>query len=247
MKFKVAVFSYLLIEIFTPSLSLADTPSELVGKIFPLGKTDGAPWFTQKTRYSKDGDGRLTADSTIVDQQGKLVLTEKVVLQGSKLITQKVEQLQTGYEYTVVPKADKVLFQILETKGKGNKEEDSVELTDNFITGPTTQPYLAEHWQELLDGKTVHCRFGVLESKDTFGFNFKLKRKEILNGKELIVVSMKPSSFFNSFFFSLLEDGIEIYMDPITKRYVRYKGLTPLFRVDEQGKLHHFTAEIIYE
>lgn len=242
-------FGFLLIHVLFPCPTHADESSirDLVGRIYQIGKTEGAPLFTQRTHYTKNVDGSTSVSSTIVDSNGKIALKEDAIYQGSKLLSQTVEQFQTGHRYSVSRKEGKIYFQDQQTTGAKKLSKGDVSETDNFISGPTTQPYLAEHWNELMDGKTVHCRFGVLESTETFGFNFKLKRKEVLDGRELVVISMKPSKLFSGLIFSLVEDSIEITMDPQTKRYARYKGLTPVQREDEKGKLSRFTAEIIYE
>ncbi len=224
-----------------------DAFPDRVGYIYSLGKVEGTPLFIQKTHYSQDSDGVSSVHSTIVETKGKLVLSETASFRGTHLLSQKVEQLQTGHLYTIVSTTDKILFKDQETTKNKKLIEDEVDYTDDFITGPTTQAFLLEHWDELLSGKTVHCRFGVLEAQETFGFNFRMKRKEVLKERELVVISMKPSSFFNGILFSLMEGDIEIYIDPNTKRYVRYKGITPVQKVDEHGKLHRFSAEIIYE
>lgn len=255
MKIKIFVLLFFLFSIQDPELVRANelTP-DLVGSIYlkgtapgPTGKAVSPPLFTLKAHYTEDSEGRTTSSSSIVDSTGKSVLTEVSTYQGSKLLSQSVEQVQTGHRYTVTRKEDKIYFKDEETTGSKKIEEDSIDASEHFITGPTTRPFLAEHWAELLDGKTVHCRFGVLEARETYGFNFKLKRKETVANRELFVISMRPSSFFNNFLFSILEGDIEIYMDPTTKRYARYKGITPVQRVDEKGKLHRFSAEIIYE
>jgi steroid 5-alpha reductase family enzyme len=214
-----------------------------VGKIYAGEVAKGDPLFIQKTHYDVAPDGRVTATSIITDQKGKPALKEIAMYEGAKFIAQNLEQYETGDHYEVMVKGNKVIFKDTPLKGDDAKgKTDDVDFTADFMMGPTTETFLASHWKELMDGQSVNSRFGVPEILDTIGIRFYLKKKETVNGHEVALIGMKPTSFF----VGLKLDEIDLYLDTNTKRYVKYFGRTPLHTRDGD-KLTPLDGVIIYE
>ena len=223
---------------------IAFADADRTAKIYPLGKTTGEPMYIQKTHYDTGADGAMTSTTNITDAQGKPVLTEVATYKGSELILQKTDQMQTGKHYETETKNGRVLFrqQTYPIKKGENVRENSEGLFDNFVTGPTSEAYLANHWTDLMAGKVVEARFAVNEIHETVGFDFKLKEKTKVNGKDAVVVIMKPTSMF----ISMMVDPITLYLDSTSKRYVRFTGRTPLYTF-VKGDQKALDADIIYE
>ena len=226
-------------------------PASRTGYIFPLGETQGAVLFTIKTEYQPKAGanalGQFQTHSIITDQKAEKVLTEDADVSDGQIVSQRVIQYQLDHEYTVTVTNGKVKFTDQDIAHQKTAKRDEVDWTADFVTGPITEWFIDAHWDELMRGDTVHCRFGVLESLDTYGFNFSLKKKGTFKGHEIATIAMRPRSLFNSMMFSLMGGEMQLDLDLKTHRVVHYLGLTPLQRADSKGKLHHFSAEIIYE
>jgi steroid 5-alpha reductase family enzyme len=214
-------------------LANAVAPTDRTAKIYEVGKTSGEPLFLQSTHF-EEKDGVTESSTKIVDASGKTVLTENATYRGPHLISQQTDQLQTDKHYKIEVKNDHIFF-------SEGKKESSEGLFDDFVTGPTSENFLNEHWDALMAGKTVSCRFGVNEVKETVGFEFKMAGKKKIGDQEAIWIKMKPSSMF----ISIVVDEIDLYIDPQTKRYLKFVGRTPLQK-KVNGKLTPLDGELIY-
>jgi hypothetical protein len=216
-----------------------------LAKIYAIGKTDSPALFNQRTETKEDGSGVTHETALITDLSGVPVLTEESDYRGDQLIHQLVKKLQTQEAYEVVVNAKKVTFRsyrLQDGKLSPKDPEKSEDLTANFITGPVLEPFLRNHWQEVLQGDTVHVRFGVLEISESVGFKFWEYAQTKIGDKPYIQIRMKPSSIF----ISMAVSSIDLFFDPTQKKLMRYKGRTPL-KVQSNGKWVPLDAEIIYQ
>lgn len=205
-----------------------------IAKIYEVGKTSGTPLFTQTTTYD-DKDGITESNTTIVDPSGKKVLTEYAKFKSAQLIDQKTDQLQTDKHYEIEVKNDRVYF-------REGKKESTEGLFDDFSTGPVSEAFLAVHWDDLMNGKVVICRFGINEVRETVKFEFKMLRKTKIGDKDAVEIQMKPASMI----ISILVDAVVVTVDAKDKRYLRTVGRTPLYRWIK-GERQAVDAEILYQ
>jgi steroid 5-alpha reductase family enzyme len=216
-------------------------PSERIADIYPKDNLQ-KPAFVQKTTYRKTSDEYTEATTVIHDSNDQPVLTEVAVYDGARLVSQSVDQFQSKTHYEVKNKNnDQVFFYRSDLDQKKSHSTESHErMPKNFITGPTTEAFLANNVALLLAGEAVSCRFGVLELRETVGFEFKMIEKTKVGGRKAIRIEMKPSSFF----IAMLVKPIQIYLDLEKKRFVKFVGRTPLQRSfsDDQP----FDGEILY-
>lgn len=207
--------------------------------IYDIGKTQGEPRFTQETTITESTLGEKLWNSKIVDNTGKLMMTEKATIKNGKIIYQYIEQLQINESYELRVENQKATFITykISDQQKIQIESKTVDVDDSFVTGPMTELYLQSNWSPLTEGKTVHADFGIFELSKAYGFQFK-KKKESDNAVEVV---MKPSNFF----IALFAPSIDIKFDKKLKRMIHFKGPTPL-REMVRGKWKPFSAEIIY-
>lgn len=221
---------------------------ERKAKIYEIGKTAGSPLFYQTTHFEVDQAGVTISDTHIVDAKGVKTIDEKAKFTGSKLISLKLESYQTNQVYEIEVKNDRVFFRegTLPFRDGDKMRESSEGFWDDFSVGPTLEAFLALHFDELLQGKTVLSRLGVMERRETirFGFKMKVRKKDPIKegGKNILIIEMKPSNSL----LALLVDPIEIQIDLLKKRYERYIGRTTLFH-EVKGKLKPLDAEILFE
>ncbi len=192
------------------------------GHIYALDKAGSKPIFEQKTVVTIAPDGLESQTSKIVDASGKTVMTEQTLYNGVKLISQKIEQLQTGEAWELEVKGQDLIVRTFSLKDGVRKLEDtdSEKVSGSLVSGPVARNFLKENWEQLLNGKTVEARFVVMELGGTVGFDF---TKKSATDKEVVIV-MRPSSFF----VDLMVDPIEMTFDAVEKRMIRYRGRTPL-------------------
>jgi hypothetical protein len=55
-------------------------------------------------------------------------------------------------------------------------------------------PFLIDHWDALLRGDKVKCRYIVLPRKETVGFTFFKDSESTWRGHRVLLVKMQPSS-----------------------------------------------------
>lgn len=209
-------------------------------RLFDMGKVSAEPKFIQTTQVETSDTQVTTWNSKIVDAQGKLIMTETAKIEGYRIIHQYLEQLQIGEAYELKVEGMKATFTTykLQDGKKGDPTETkTVDIGDNFITGPATEFFLKGKWSELLDSKSIKVEFGVFELSRTVGFNF-TKIKDL---EKSVEVQMKPSNFF----ISALVSPLIMEFDKETKKLIRFKGRTPL-RELVNGKWKAWDAEILY-
>lgn len=215
-------------------------------KYYEIGKTDGPVLYTQKIQYQKLPSGELNTKSVVTDPKGKLIYTEVVISKGSQLISQTADVEQTKRRLSIEVKDEHVIFKTsaLYPENKEEPKEDSDKLPEHFITGALAEPFVMEHFTELMAGDTVHAKMGILELRELLSFKFWKKEMIKMNDHEVMVVAMKPSSIF----ISLLLKTIYLYIDTKDKKMIHYVGRTPLWK-EEAGStnLNALDAEIVFE
>ena len=212
-----------------------------VGEFYPLGQTSGTSMYTQTTTVKVDAKNHAVLDSVIVDPTNKVLMTEKAEYEGFRPITQTIEQRQKK-ELFELQFADGALrikrSSLAENPPKVLKDAKS-NVSDTLLTGPVTENFVVEHWDELVAGKTIEARFAVMEIADTIHFNF----RKVSSDDKGLTVEMKPSGMFIRMFAGLAGlKPIQITVDAKTKHVVRYHGRTPLMDKDNKP----LDCEIIY-
>ena len=57
-------------------------------------------------------------------------------------------------------------------------------------------PLLRKNWDKIMEGESIKVRYLAIERLETIGFKFFKDRERTLNGREVVDILMKPSSFF---------------------------------------------------
>jgi hypothetical protein len=178
--------------------------AHFTGKAYEIGSNRSKLLFTLDRSYSADGK---SGETQFKDLSGKLLVTEKMEFDGKGgLLSYAVIHHQTGTEGKVEAKGSKLVF----TKGSSIKEED---LASNWVVGPTLIPMLSARWADILKGESLKVRLASWERQETIGFElFKDRVEKGPDGKDRIIIKMKPSSFIISalvkpLFFTMGMDG----------------------------------------
>lgn len=215
-----------------------------VSKIYEIGKSSEDPLFTQITDLQGEGDSSFTSTAVIKDPQGQVIMTERVVVKQGVLLSQYVEQMQTGEAWDLQVKNNSASYKTfkLEDQKKSLVNHKDYRLgKEDFINGPLVETFIEKYWNQIEKGETVKAQLSVLELQRGVVFAFKKTGEGRRNGKSVLKVQMKPANIF----ISMLVDVIELEIDVFTKKLVYFKGRTPLKRVGPG--LKSLDAEIFYE
>lgn len=194
--------------------------------------------FNFKHETKVEGAER-TVKNTFLSPEGTEVAVENVVFEGDKLKSYQQLQKQVGSDGKIEIQGDQVVF--TQTQN-GKTSSDKEKLKDNFVVGPTLIGYLQARWDEVMAGKTVNVRFGVIDRKETVGFSLKKEKDTEYGGKKAIVVKMKPTSFI----IAALVDPLLFTLDAETGRVLELEGrVVP--KLKDGDKWKDLDAVSVYE
>lgn len=223
------------------SLSVFAASYSVEGKIFKGKATE--PLFTQTIQVQDQANGQTLSTSEIFDAKKNVVMRERALMLGDRILSQSIEQLQIGEAYELEREEDKITFRTFSLADGKRKEISSRQEKAGplFVTGPSMKVWIRNHWDELMEGKEITLDFGVFEVERSLSFTFQKQRELELDGKPTISVKMRPASFF----LTMLVEPIFLQFDLATKQLVHFKGRTPLKeKVNNTWK--NFDAEIEY-
>lgn len=206
------------------------------GEVFDLS---GKKKFYDFQRYTGGSDQKKVLKNIFKDMKGQVVVEEKASLKGDALLNYKMTQNQTGESGEISLSGKKVHF--VYKKKDGTLKKATEDLDDNFIIGMTLVPHLKKNWEKLSKGDSLRTRLGVWNRAETVGFKFWKKSYKKINGKEAMVVVMKPTSFV----IRALVDPLYLTFDKATKELLSIRGRTSP-KVQKDGKWKDFDAFISY-
>lgn len=128
--------------------------------------------------------------------QGKVAARERVTYHGDELVSCEVDDLQADGRGSakVVREGGqaKIVFEFI----SGNKRKTGVEpFTADTVNNDMVNPCLVAHWNELMSGKAVKCRYIALSRAETVGLEFMKIGETTARGMPVIIVKMVPSNF----------------------------------------------------
>lgn len=156
---------------------------------------------------SVDGKDEISAQYTDLD--GNVVIDQKTVLEGSKIVRDEIQQKQTN-EVGIMEVKDGKIFFSKTSDGKTKTKEEK--LGDTFVVSSNFQRFVKDNWADISAGKTVAFRYGVWDRQETVGFEIFKTGTETIGSNEALVLKMKPSSFIiaaivNPIIFKFKADG----------------------------------------
>lgn len=225
----------LLVAPFLASTAFADYTAE----IFEMGSNRQKKLFELKVTLGPVENGLRNVTATYSDTAGNVAVEEKGVVKGSDIVKVDINQKQTNETATVELKEGKAFF-TLNQDGKSKTESEKVK--DTFVMATNMQPFITDHWKDLMAGKTIDMRYGVWFRQETVGFSlFKISEKGEGEQKR-VVLKLKPTSFI----IAALVDPVEFTLNHDGSRILELKG-----RVSPKIKKGHsykdLDAEMVYK
>lgn len=159
--------------------------------VYEQGSNKQKELFKQSVEI-KTVDGKDQIKSVYTDTAGNVAIEQNVVLEGSKVIRDEVQQKQTNEVGIIEVRDGKIHF----TKTSGGKTKtDDEKLGSTFVVSASFQRFVKDNWADVSGGKTVAFRYGVWDRMETVGFEITKMGTETVGGEEAVVLKMKPSSF----------------------------------------------------
>jgi hypothetical protein len=213
-------------------------------KMYPIGKTNGPLLFTQKTTTRDLGDGKKEYKTVVVDPAGKEQYNEVIIAKGSMPLKQTAEMGQTKRHLEIEVKEGRVYLRTRSNSPDNDEKprEDHETLPPHLISGALAEQFAVENWKAIEAGETVYAKMAIMEIREIISFKFWKREITKYQGRDVMIVMLKPSSFF----ISLIVDPIALYLDIKDKKMIHYIGRTPMWKIID-GSLKALDAEIVFE
>jgi hypothetical protein len=169
--------------------------ADYTATIYEQGSNQQKELFKFQATF-KNTEASTEIKSQFKDLDGNVVIDQNVVLNGSNLVRDELEQRQLNQKGLIEIKDGKVFF----TKTKDGKTSTSEEnLKGKKLVVPANfQEFVKENFEALKKGDTLSFRFGVWDRQETVGFELFKTGMDKIGEAEVIVLKMKPSSFIIS-------------------------------------------------
>jgi len=191
-------------------------------------------------RVAKRSGSTLEVQREFTYPDGRIANREHVVYHGGDLSSYEVQEAQIGAEgsATIRHSAAKPVKGIIEfayTKEPGGRTKAHAEsLVEDSLVGDMVGPFLAEHWEALMRGEKVKCRYIVISRRETVGFTFIKDSESTWRGQRVLQVKMEPTSRLIAALVDPLMFSIEM---AAPHRILMYVGrTTPKTQVDGKWK-----------
>lgn len=102
----------------------------------------------------------------------------------------------------------------------GKTKTDDEKLGDTLVVPPTTVAFIRAHWDAILKGDTVDARFAAVERRETVGFKFFKSDTRKSGGRDVVIVTMKPTSFI----IAAIRSPMTFVFDQASRRVLEFRG-----------------------
>ena len=195
--------------------------SEVRGRVFydQLNKKEPSFFFHSKESMQ---DGKRVVTAIYSDKDGKELVREENYFEEGKLVRSVYRQNQVNEHGEVSFREGKAHFTFTDHKGTESDSEDAV---PDMILGSMIAPHVLQHWKELMAGESIKVRYMAIERCETVGFKFFKDGERTENGRVVVDLKMKPSSFI----IAAVVKPIRLTFTKDEPRYlVEVEGRTPI-------------------
>jgi hypothetical protein len=190
-------------------------------------------------REEKAEGEQTSITESFTDPQGNEVFRSETRLQGGKIASYDLQQKQLHESAKILVKDGKIFFEYTNRDGKVKKDEENWH--DNFVVGATLSRYIKAHSDDLLAGRDIDMRFGVPERCETVGFKIFKDEEKKIEGRDVIIAKMKPTSMI----IAALVKPLYFYIDKASGKLLEFRGrVLPKQKDGDQFK--DLDAETVY-
>ena len=209
-----------------------DEPRYLAGAIY--APSSNKLLFKFKREASRAGS-RLEVQRVFTYPAGEPAARERATYEGNNL-----EELQARARGSATiqrdpgnPTKGSIGFEYARQTGSAAKRASEV-LKEDTLINDMVGPFLQSHWEALLAGAALKCRYIVVPRRETVGFTFVKERESTSQGRKVIIVKMGATSVF----VAQLVDPLFFTMEQAPPHHVlQYTGrTTPKIQVGAEWK-----------
>jgi hypothetical protein len=203
-------------------------PKLLTGAIYDQGSAGTKLLFRFQRRAKRSGQ-RLDIEREYTHPDGTLAARERVVYEGNALTLFEFHQAQTGERGLAAIRPPSgpgvpgsVSFEYSPEPGAKVKTGTEATMSDMVVNDMIGQ-FLIAHWDLLVRGEKVRCRYLVISRRETVGFTFTRTAESSWHGQRAIIVRMEATSKLLAPLIKPLSFTIE---EAVPHRVFQYVGRT---------------------
>jgi hypothetical protein len=225
-----------------------EEPRHLTGAIYGQGAEKEKLFYKFQRTATRSGS-QLTVQRDYTSPDGRLAAQERAVYEGNDMVSYELKEPTIGSEGSATIKRDaknpakgSIEFQFKSETGAKPKL-DSEALRENTLVNDMIAPYLASHWDALIGGEKLKCRYVVVPRKETVGFTFVKESESTWRNQSVIILKMEPTSPI----ISALVDPLYFTMQKAPPHHIlQYVGRTTP-KVQVGGKWKDLDAVTVYD
>jgi hypothetical protein len=227
-----------------------EQPRYLTGTIYARDSGRGRPLFTFKRVATRSGS-TLNVVREYAYPDGRPAARERVVYNGNNLVGYELEELQIGATGSAKirhdpgnPAKGSIEFEYTSDVAAGSKPKTRSEpLRENTLLNDMVGPFLTSHWDALLRGDKVKCRYVVVPRRETVGFTFTRESESTFQGRPVVILRMEPGSRFVA---ALVEPLFFTVEKEQPHRVLQYVGRTTP-KIESGGKWKDLDAVTVFD
>jgi hypothetical protein len=178
-----------------------EEPRSLTGRIYAKG-SDRKNVLFNFTRQSTRSGETLQVLREYMYPDGKPAARERLVYDGNNLVSYELEELQTGGRGRADIRREpghggkgRICFEYSnDAASRAKPKTDSESLQKDTLINDMVGPFLKSHWEALVNGREVKCRYIVVPRRETVGFCFRKESESTCEGRSVMIVKMQATS-----------------------------------------------------
>jgi hypothetical protein len=225
-----------------------EEPRSLTGALYERGSDRHRLLFRFRRQATRSG-ARLHVLREFTYPDGKPAAQEELLYEGSRLVSFTLREQQIGAEGSALikrsgsqPDEGTIEFRYVKAPGATPKTRSEA-LRENTLTGDMIAPFLADHWDALLRGEKVKCRYIAVPRLETVGFTFVKDASADPHQPGTVTIRMEPTSRIIAALVDPLYFSVE--KSP-PHRVLQYNGRTTP-KLNDRGKWEDLDAVTVFD
>jgi len=205
-----------------------EAPRHVTGSIFDPAPGELKLLFRfERTATRTEFGVEVVRNFTHLD--GSLAARERVRYRGDQLLAYEFEALQSGEAGSATIVADpgdpsRRRIDIEYTPpGSDTPKTASEPWRENTLVSDMIVSFILSHWEALMEGAIVSCRYLVVPRTETLSFTFRQQAEETFAGRPVVVIRMQPENWLIRL---LVKPVIFTFEKEGEHRCLRYSGRT---------------------
>jgi hypothetical protein len=217
-------------------------PKVLTGTIYSDTSLKHVLFTFRRTATNSGSATHVLREFNLPD--GAIAARERVVYESGQLKSFSLEELQSGAKGSAVVQtaSGETRLNFNYTEGTTRKT-GSEKFIPEILISDMVGPYIASHWNDLVNGATVKCRLVAVSRAETVGFKFIKESETTWHGKPVLIVELQPSSFIIARLVAPLHFVVE---KDSQHRVLQYAGRTTP-SVLKNGKWEDLDATTVFD